>query len=43
VSRYRELVIQPVTGSAAETTRFVAADRNGRIELSRATGTKLEQ
>lgn len=43
VSRYRELVIQPVTRSAAETTRFMAADRNGLIELSRATGIKLER
>jgi tripartite-type tricarboxylate transporter receptor subunit TctC len=43
VSRYQELVIQPVAWSAAETTRFMAADRNGLIELSRATGIRLEQ
>ncbi len=41
--RYRELVIQPVVWSAAETGRFMADDRAALTELCRIAGIKLEQ
>lgn len=41
--RYRELVIQPVVWSAAETRRFMAEDRAALVELCRVAGIKLEQ
>ncbi len=40
--RYRELVIQPVVWSAAETSRFMAEDRATLVELCRVAGIKLE-
>lgn len=43
VGRYRELVIQPVAWSAAETARFMAADRATLTVLAREAGIKLEQ
>jgi tripartite-type tricarboxylate transporter receptor subunit TctC len=43
VGRYRELVIQPVAWSAAETGRFMAEDRAALTELCRVAGIKLEQ
>ena len=41
-ARYRELVIQPVVWSAAETARFMAEDRATLIELCRVAGIRLE-
>ncbi len=41
--RYRELVIQPVAWSAAETRQFMAADRAALTELCRVAGIRLEQ
>jgi tripartite-type tricarboxylate transporter receptor subunit TctC len=43
VARYRELVIQPVAWSAAETSRFMADDKAALTELCRVAGIKLEQ